>query len=361
MALTKRNYVSGETVITAENLNEIQDSIIALEGKGLTKEEVVDALEYTPAKASDIPTADISDNTAARHSHGNKDVLDNIAEITSISGGAVTGGANALITKEVLDATSQLIMDEIPSELKNPYALTFTGASSGTYDGSSAVTINIPNDGADGKSAYQYAQDGGYTGTEVEFAAKLAQEIPSALPNPNALTFTGAVTGSYDGSAPLEVEIPSGGYGGGGISAFEKIGTIDLSTMAASNLGVDFTVTDVTEIVLIWTGMTNTTTSNSFLILAFNSGVFYNVLGPRTGKAGTPLNGYTYLKILEGVGLLPFVSPGATTNTNYSPATSSATTPYNLLPVKEKIQKILIRQPSTQYYADAGIVEVYVR
>lgn len=32
MALEKRNYVSGETVITAKNLNEIQDSIIALEG-----------------------------------------------------------------------------------------------------------------------------------------------------------------------------------------------------------------------------------------------------------------------------------------------------------------------------------------
>lgn len=33
------------------------------------------------------------------------------------------------------------------------------------------------------------------------------------LANPNALTFTGAVTGSYDGSAPLSVEIPSGGGG----------------------------------------------------------------------------------------------------------------------------------------------------
>lgn len=151
--------------------------------------------------------------------------------------------------------------------------------------------------GADGKSAYQYAQDGGYTGTEAEFAAKLAQEqltgttneltptqvydavsagipvkvqhidsefgvfaytafaiaetmgviaantivyynsqyilgelfgiistnrwgfmkttlaqktdIPSALPNPNTLSFTGAVIGSYDGSAPMSVNIPS--------------------------------------------------------------------------------------------------------------------------------------------------------
>lgn len=70
-------------------------------------------------------------------------------------------------------------------------------------------------DGADGKSAYQYAVEGGYTGTEAEFAEKLAQEMPDKLPNPNALTFTGAVTGSYDGSEALTVEIPSGGSGGG--------------------------------------------------------------------------------------------------------------------------------------------------
>ena len=33
--------------------------------------------------------------------------------------------------------------------------------------------------------------------------------IPNKLPNPKALTFTGAVTGSYDGSNPVSVEIPS--------------------------------------------------------------------------------------------------------------------------------------------------------
>ena len=152
-------------------------------------------------------------------------------------------------------------------------------------------------DGQDGKTAYQYAQDGGYTGTETEFAEKLAQEqligttndltptqvydavsagipvkvqytdsefgvlaytafaiaetmdviaantiayyngqyilgelagiisanrwsfmkttlvqetdIPSALPNPNALTFTGAVTDTYNGTNPVSIEIPS--------------------------------------------------------------------------------------------------------------------------------------------------------
>ena len=41
-----------------------------------------------------------------------------------------------------------------------------------------------------------------------------AIHVPDKLPNPNALTFTGAVTGTYDGSAPLEVAIPSGGDAG---------------------------------------------------------------------------------------------------------------------------------------------------
>lgn len=142
----------------------------------------------------------------------------------------------------------------------------------------------------DGKSAYQYAQDGGYTGTETEFAEKLASgalivhvtdnngtlsadksftDIENAIsagtsvlvdyggtglplitaaadakyfgtiecdettvatliieitpngevndvsaqvdsmPNPNSLTFIGAVTGSYNGTAPMTVNIPS--------------------------------------------------------------------------------------------------------------------------------------------------------
>ena len=36
-----------------------------------------------------------------------------------------------------------------------------------------------------------------------------AVEIPSTLPNPNAITFTGAVTGVYDGSTPMSVNIPT--------------------------------------------------------------------------------------------------------------------------------------------------------
>ena len=83
--------------------------------------------------------------------------------------------------------------------------------------------------GAGGKSAYQYAQDGGYTGTEEQFAAKLAKE---KFANPNALTFTGAVEGSYDGSAALSVEIPSGSGASEGSSQWKIIRDLTISENA---------------------------------------------------------------------------------------------------------------------------------
>ena len=95
---------------------------------------------------------------------------------------------------------------------------TDTGKPSRGADGATGATGATGEKGADGKSAYAYAVEGGYTGTETEFTAKLAEEFPEKLPNPNALTFTGAVTGSYDGSVPLSVEIPSGGGSGSDIS-----------------------------------------------------------------------------------------------------------------------------------------------
>ena len=123
-------------------------------------------------------------------------------------------------------ATNTATKDDVGTAVNEALA---QAKASGDFDGADGLTPTIGENGnwylgdtdtgkpsrgdkgADGKSAYQYAQDGGYTGTEAEFAAKLAEEMPTALPNPNALTFTGAVTGSYDGSEPVTVEIPSGG------------------------------------------------------------------------------------------------------------------------------------------------------
>lgn len=62
--------------------------------------------------------------------------------------------------------------------------------------------------------------------------------IPDKLPNPNALTFTGAVTGTYDGSEPVTVNIPSGGGSGGSgdgaLPNWRLIKTISISSEIAS-------------------------------------------------------------------------------------------------------------------------------
>ena len=65
--------------------------------------------------------------------------------------------------------------------------------------------------GTDGKSAYAYALDGGYTGTEEDFADKLAQNLPTALKNPNPLIINGQ---SYDGSKPVDINISGGSVSG---------------------------------------------------------------------------------------------------------------------------------------------------
>ena len=95
--------------------------------------------------------------------------------------------------------------------------------------------------GADGKSAYQYAQDGGYTGTEAEFAAKMAKE---KFANPNALTFSGAVAGTYDGSEPLTVNIPSSGGGSGGSGGLPNWRLIKTISFSADISYVEFDADD---------------------------------------------------------------------------------------------------------------------
>ena len=62
--------------------------------------------------------------------------------------------------------------------------------------------------GATGKTAYEYAKDGGYAGTEAQFAEKLAAEFPTKLPNPNGIHINGTY---YDGSLPVSVNIEGGG------------------------------------------------------------------------------------------------------------------------------------------------------
>ena len=78
-------------------------------------------------------------------------------------------------------------------------------------------------------------------------------DIPEALPNPYALTLTGAVTASYDGSEAVNVEIPKGIDGVTptiGDNGNWYLGTIDTgkpSRGEKGDKGDAFTYSDFTE------------------------------------------------------------------------------------------------------------------
>ena len=63
---------------------------------------------------------------------------------------------------------------------------------------------------ADGAVTAGKLADGAVTSDKLAGGA-----IPEKLPNPHKLTFSGAVTGEYDGSAEVNINIPNGGGGGG--------------------------------------------------------------------------------------------------------------------------------------------------
>ena len=74
---------------------------------------------------------------------------------------------------------------------------------------------------ADGAVAGQKLADGAVTADKLAEGAVTADKlaggaIPEKLPNPHKLTFSGAVTGEYDGSAEVNINIPNGGGGGTG-------------------------------------------------------------------------------------------------------------------------------------------------
>lgn len=79
--------------------------------------------------------------------------------------------------------------------------------------------------GTDGKTAYQYAQDGGYTGTEAEFAEKLAQEQLTGTTN--NLTPT-QVYDAVSAGIPVKVQYFDDTYGLLSFTAFNVAESLDL-------------------------------------------------------------------------------------------------------------------------------------
>lgn len=153
------------------------------------------------------------------------DASGNVVAKEGTSGGGSTSGKDGVGIQSVEQTTTST-----EDGGTNIVTVTKTDGTSSTFQVKNGSKGSTGQAGTNGKSAYQYAQDGGYTGTESEFAAKMAEEMPEALPNPNALTFTGAVTGSYDGSVPVSMEIPIVG----GSSGFRLVRDLTLTESAES-------------------------------------------------------------------------------------------------------------------------------
>ena len=123
----------------------------------VTAASIKGALGYTPAAPGDIPvvpTAEISANTAARHSHANKAVIDGITAAKTAAWDAKAGTAAATQSAAgLMSAADKAKLDGIergankttvPTALKNPNALTIKiGGTTVTYDGSAAKTVTI--------------------------------------------------------------------------------------------------------------------------------------------------------------------------------------------------------------------------
>lgn len=174
---------------------------------------------YTAAEVGAVPESaksDIDKNTAARHTHGNKSALDIITADDISKWNSGTAG-----TVEIAGATA----------LESGNAPTVTETTDST-ERARKYLLGIPKgekgdtgaQGADGKSAYQFAQDGGYTGTETDFVQKLNKET---FANPYPLIFTGATSATYDGSESVTVDLSEGG--GGGTSNFRLLRKIEVA------------------------------------------------------------------------------------------------------------------------------------
>lgn len=351
-------YTSNEDISLSYIRINLYSTTWAIDNRGINK---VDIPTIAQAKGLFYGTCQTSDATAAKTVTGVADWPDSFF-----------AGQTILIKFQYGNNVKENLTLSINGSTAAPI-VTYDGVSPAAIWAAGSILLFIYSgtdwrlvDGADGKSAYAYAQDGGYTGTEAEFAEKLAQEqlagttdeltptqvynavsagipvkvqytdstyglisftaftvsesqnviassmiayyngvyilcelvgykstdrwgfetttlaqkvdIPEALPNPNTLTFTGAVTGSYDGSAPMSVEIPSGGSGGTEETVADvqlASGTIPAETASLTSIDTGVTLEMLKQykrFAFKFKGASNIGLQNVYLWFAANSG-----------------------------------------------------------------------------------------
>lgn len=195
---------------------------------------------WSPVNIPVVPTADISANTSARHSHTNKDVLDSITAADKTKLNSVENGATKTIVDTAMsDTSTNPVQNKVIKKYIDDHS---AGSSSGGSGSSNILTspVMICKPGEEGNAGiYLSTIDTGENQAEIkledanensavaianlrtptganasDYAATkgyVDSKVPTALKNPNALTIKiGSTTVIYDGSTAQTVTIADG-------------------------------------------------------------------------------------------------------------------------------------------------------
>ena len=168
-ALSEEIVTTSESKVAAHNTGTDTHSDIRLLIQGLTDRlnALADSDDTTLDQFSEV-VAYIKSNRSliGAITTSKVSVADIVDDLTTNVSNKPLSAAQGVAIKTLIDAlrNDKLDASELPTAINTALA---QAKASGEFDGT------------DGKTAYQYAVEGGYTGTETEFAAKLAQEIPS--------------------------------------------------------------------------------------------------------------------------------------------------------------------------------------
>lgn len=283
---------------------------------------------------------------------------------------------------------------KLPTALKNPNALTFTGAATGTYDGSAALTVNIPSGGASGSGGALKAMSavGGYIGipaadlpengvvwmcfgsgdsTELYTGTVTIQDagiavndmlvITNGTVNPlnqvswvsDGLAVYGLSTSDYRGVYQV---VGAGGAAEATQKAWAKIidAEITETTASFSKDGLP----NVTELYIKCSQLANATDKDSAEWLYINSKGVSTGIGKVSKVNGLKVFNWTYCKY-NGLVWVIYSSSGAISNGNLS--SNNVQCPYNLVDNVGAATSIEISSPTTQYAANTGKLEVWAR
>lgn len=154
---------TAESKVSAHNVSDTAHNDIRLLVQGLTERlnALADSDDTTLDQMSEV-VAYIKSNkslidTITTSKINVSDIIDNLT--TNVSNKPLSA-AQGVALKTLIDGIV------IPEKLPNPYPLTFTGGASGSYDGSKALTINIPS-GGDGSTYYVTPEQFGAIGDGV--------------------------------------------------------------------------------------------------------------------------------------------------------------------------------------------------